>query len=306
MRPIGDQILSGQLVCPETKQRLIPSSDGSELVAENGARRYSVRQGVPVLLSKPRDPELAGESAGPMSEEYARTSLQQGRWLPALKRRLVRDYRSRGSLEAMEEVLGGLDSSALALSIGGGPGRAHPALCNLNLGAFLNVDVVGDAHQLPYANNCVDAVFCEAVLEHVRRPEAAVKEMERVLKPGGKVLSITPFLQAYHGYPDHYRNYTLTGHAALFEDAGFNVEKSGTCVGPVYTILNLISTFANRLSPRGLSSPLRKLWTLIAAPIHPMDRLFNDRADSHVLASTTFVVARKERASRSIPPAESS
>jgi predicted SAM-dependent methyltransferase len=34
-------------------------------------------------------------------------------------------------------------------------------------GPFANVDVVADAYALPYATGSVDAVHCEAVLEHL-------------------------------------------------------------------------------------------------------------------------------------------
>lgn len=43
----------------------------------------------------------------------------------------------------------------------------------------------GDAHQLKYGANQFDAVVCQTVLTHVRDAEAVVREMARVLKPGG-------------------------------------------------------------------------------------------------------------------------
>lgn len=293
MRSIEQQVSSGQLVCPTTHERLSFSGDHRELSTADGARRYPVRNDVPVFLPVLPGDREAAQGERRMAEEYERIAGEEGRIVPALKRRLHRDYRSRSSIDALHDVLGSLAEGALALSVGGGPGRVHPAVCNVNLGAFLNVDVVGDAHQLPYADDCVDAIFCEAVLEHLRRPEKAVSEMRRTLKPGGRVLAITPFLQGYHGYPDHFRNYTLSGHVLLFEDAGFVVEKAGTCVGPVYTMLDLAGVFLSKLTPRAASSFLRKVWTVMSAPLHPLDRLLNRLPESHVLASTTFVVARK-------------
>ena len=63
--------------------------------------------------------------------------------------------------------------------------REHPSLVNVNIGPFPNVDVVADAHHLPYADASVDAIFCEAVLEHLAQPHEAVKEMFRVLPARG-------------------------------------------------------------------------------------------------------------------------
>lgn len=43
----------------------------------------------------------------------------------------------------------------------------------------------GSAYELPYPDNQFDAVFSHAMLEHLRDPAVVVKEMRRVLKPGG-------------------------------------------------------------------------------------------------------------------------
>jgi ubiquinone/menaquinone biosynthesis C-methylase UbiE len=166
-------------------------------------------------------------------------------------------------------------------------------LVNLNIGPFPNVEVVADAHQLPYADNSVDAIFCEAVLEHLSNPFKAVQEMARVLRPGGEAFVATPFLQAYHGYPHHYQNFTLTGHQHLFSSNGFEIIESGVCVGPIYTIFNLTSKFMRYLLPTIIALPLLAAWNLISLPLRPLDLLLNEHPDAHKLASETYLVARK-------------
>jgi SAM-dependent methyltransferase len=50
----------------------------------------------------------------------------------------------------------------------------------------LNVDFrVADAQKLPYSNDFFDAVVCFDLIEHVRSPSKALKQIYRILKPGG-------------------------------------------------------------------------------------------------------------------------
>ena len=50
----------------------------------------------------------------------------------------------------------------------------------------------GSAYALPFDDNCFDAVFSHALLEHLKEPDRAVAEFRRVLKPGGMLGVCTP------------------------------------------------------------------------------------------------------------------
>ena len=47
---------------------------------------------------------------------------------------------------------------------------------------------IGDAHKLPFKNNSFDAIICYETIEHVEHPAAVLRELKRVLKPGGRII----------------------------------------------------------------------------------------------------------------------
>jgi len=75
---------------------------------------------------------------------------------------------------------------------------------------------VADAHQIPLADACVDAVCVQAVLEHVVDPAGVVAEIERVLKPDGVVYAETPFMQQVHEGAYDFTRFTELGHRWLW------------------------------------------------------------------------------------------
>lgn len=220
---------------------------------------------------------------------------------PGALRRLARrlsalggDARPPEAHRAFEQLFDGRAESGVLLSVGGGPVRVHPRLINLNIAPFPNVDLVGTAYTLPIADSSVGGVYCEAVLEHLELPDRAAEEMYRVLRPGGRVFAATPFLQGYHGYPGHYQNFTLQGHRRLFERAGFEIERSGTCAGPSFALADLGSLYLRHYLPgRWLSRSMALFCRVGSLPFRALDRWLSRRADGHLLASSTFVLARK-------------
>jgi SAM-dependent methyltransferase len=56
-----------------------------------------------------------------------------------------------------------------------------------------------DIHDIPFEDNSFDIIFCNHVLEHVRDDLQAMREMHRVLKPGGWAILQIPF---FHPIPD--------------------------------------------------------------------------------------------------------
>jgi len=61
--------------------------------------------------------------------------------------------------------------------------------------------IVADATKLPFKDNSVDFIFTHTFLEHPLNPDAVLKEIARVLKPGGYVLHLDAwFCRWWHRY----------------------------------------------------------------------------------------------------------
>src|SRR5262249_40564392 len=59
------------------------------------------------------------------------------------------------------------------------------------------IDIVCDGCALPFASKSVGALILLDVLHHVPRPLQFMKEAERVLKPGGRLVMIEPWITPF-------------------------------------------------------------------------------------------------------------
>jgi SAM-dependent methyltransferase len=287
---IKEQIERKLLLCPVTYQPLKIESGHIETI--DGTRQYPFINSVPHLFKDAQiQQEYLQSDGGKMECEYR--TVRPHRFRSFVRSLSVYDFRSEESKQAFLSTFSHLSANALCLSIGGGPTRPDPIFVNLNIGPFPNVDVVADAYALPYGDETVDAIFCEAVLEHLEFPDKAVAEMQRVLRIGKKLFAATPFLQSYHGYPNHFQNFTLTGHQKLFERAGFHVSASGACVGPTVALSQLLSVYGKSYFPRPLRRIAGGAIDLFSIAVKPFDRVLNKTSGAHILASTTYLCATK-------------
>jgi len=62
-------------------------------------------------------------------------------------------------------------------------------------------DLLCDITEIPVADGRFDAILCTEVFEHLPDPQRALRELARVLKPGGCMLLTAPFRSLYHQDP---------------------------------------------------------------------------------------------------------
>ncbi len=66
------------------------------------------------------------------------------------------------------------------------------------------LNIISDIAALPIKVHAFDVVMCTEVLEHVLDPGAVVRELSRVLKPGGTLILTAPFASLTHFAPFHF------------------------------------------------------------------------------------------------------
>lgn len=136
--------------------------------------------------------------------------------------------------------------------------------------------LLGDAHALPFKEDCFEFIFSRAVLEHLQFPFLAIDEVYRTLKPNSKFIGTAAFLEPFHG--NSFYHQTHLGLLNCLEHAGFNVEHISP--NPEWDLLRAqaeMSLFPKMplTISRSLVAPLRSLhktWWKIG-------RRFNPEAD---------------------------
>jgi SAM-dependent methyltransferase len=139
------------------------------------------------------------------------------------------------------EFLRNLPNGATVVELGSGNRRLLPRCINIDLFLFPNVDIAADIEHTPLASDSVDYVVLDSVVEHVPNPQAVIDEIWRILKPGGMLFCINPFLFPYHGYPAHYCNFTRDGMLHLLRR--FSNTSVVPHFGPSSALVNIFSEY---------------------------------------------------------------
>ena len=126
-------------------------------------------------------------------------------------------------------------------------------------------DVVADAQRLPFGDARVDWVVCVEVLQYVVSPEAAMREIARVLVPGGGAVITVPFLHRADGPTDRHR-FTEVSVLEL-------VEGSGLRALSLSAQARFFGTLANHLRQAAAHIRSRPLRWLTAAGTLPLAAL---------------------------------
>lgn len=177
------------VVCPNCRSKL--QHRGEALRCDVCLRTYRLLGGVPVL----RDGEVTV--------------------MPA-------DHVSNALNEDVAAWLDGMQGPTLNLGAGA-TDRLIRNCVQLEYSIFRTTDVVGDAHRLPFPDGLFEAIVTFNTFEHLRDPATAARELYRVMKPGGRLMLQTAYLQPLHEEPHHYFPVTEWGLRQWFD--GFQIDR---------------------------------------------------------------------------------
>ncbi len=256
------------LRCPITNENLIWDEDDFVFERSRGTR-FPIIDGRPILVDFDRsvlnsDEVIASRGRSQLGRKPTYLGgIQRFLTQPAIK---VTDKNIAKIIKSFEEQ----SVRPRALIIGGGAvGIGIEQLYqdeNVDLFSFDiylsdNVQLVADAHDIPFVDDFFDIVVVQAVLEHVVDPYLVVSEIWRVLKPDGIVYAETPFLQAVHEGPFDFTRFTESGHRYLFRNFDLIASgASGGCADHFLRALDELLTGVFRSRKVGRAAKMMAFW----------------------------------------------
>jgi SAM-dependent methyltransferase len=123
------------------------------------------------------------------------------------------------------------------------------------------IDFANDLNAgIPLRDAAIDTIVLSDVLEHIFRPDALLREVERVLRPGGTALINTPFLYLIHEAPHDFYRYTPYAIERMARSAGLEVIQLDAIGGGLLVIADVIGKLLSRVPLTGalLASVLQR------------------------------------------------
>lgn len=273
------------LACPDKQARLSSHKDGA--ICTECGRIWPRRGDALDFLTEP-----AGDLANPDAETMVREYRNPSPLFNRLRGIITSEYfPGKGWRAAKAKALAG---DGHKLIVGSGVTRYENGI-HLDIDDFPGVDLIADGAALPLQDESVTGVICEVVLEHVRDPNRVVSEAQRVLKPGGRIFFIAPFLFPFHGRPHDYGRWTREGLKLAFKD--LDELEVGIHGGPCSAMVHIFSEWLYILTglryPKGYTF-FKGGFTALLMPIKFLDKLVNRFPEAHRLAATLYVSGVKK------------
>ena len=118
---------------------------------------------------------------------------------------------------------------------------------------------VCDLKNIPVENDRFDYILFNQVMEHLPEPNKVLKELNRVLKPNGKIIYTGPLFYEEHEIPYDFFRYTQFGLKKMFSESGFEIERLDWMEGYFGTVGYQLNRMAFYLptNPKDLGKGIR-------------------------------------------------
>jgi SAM-dependent methyltransferase len=182
----------------------------------------------------------------------------------------------RGRREVLERVIDGLGLPPAARILDAGCGSGRNMIELARRGSVTGVEVsdmsvclarardageviAGSVLQMPFESASFDLVVCLDVIEHLEDDLAALRELRRVIKPGGALLVTVPAYQwLWSGHDEvnhHYRRYTRKTLESVAEEARWEPVRTthfNSLLLPAAILLRILDRFSRKTTESSL------------------------------------------------------
>lgn len=188
-----------------------------------------------------------------------------------------------------------LHEDSIVLNIGSGVKQfKNVRTINLDIELYGNVNIVADGSKIPLASESVNVVILEYVIEHIADSSKIKDEIFRVITPGGFVYATVPFMQAYHGNPDDYYRFSISGFKTYWSK--FECVNSEVFGGPTSALICMIKEYTSILlsfNNKTLYSILSQILILPLFPFKYIDLVLAKSPNAHNIAFSMAYLGRK-------------
>ncbi len=123
-------------------------------------------------------------------------------------------------------------------------------------------DIFGNAEKLPFPDSSFDGVIMLHTLEHIEKADAALDEIERVMRPGALGIIEVPFIYPIHDEPRDFRRWSQYGLPATIRHRGLLVESVSARGRASETAALMFALAVSRLTLDWINE--RSIWLALA------------------------------------------
>jgi len=194
-----------------------------------------------------------------------------------------------------KKFINSIGRDKIIMNLGSGVRRLRDDVIDVDIYPFGNIDILSDISNLPMADESVDVVVNEFVLEHVSDPMRIVREMKRVLKKDGLIYVAVPFVASFHSSPNDYYRWSKQGLRQMMEDFS-EIECDVRC-GPTSSLIYVLSewlatvlSFGNRRAQQLIFM----FFMIVFSPLSLVDYVIYKFPSSENIAYGFYFVGKKK------------